>query len=113
MGELHVLDHPLIQHKLSVIRDKNTSVKEFREIISEIASLMCYESTRDITTEEVEIETPVGVAKARKVSGKKMAVVPILRAGLGMVEGILKLVPGAKVGHIGLYRDPDTLVPVE
>ncbi|NLV50715.1 MAG: uracil phosphoribosyltransferase [Clostridiales bacterium] len=113
MGELHVLDHPLIQHKLSVIRDKNTSVKEFREIISEIASLMCYESTRDITTEEVEIETPVGVAKARKVSGKKMAVVPILRAGLGMVEGILKLVPGAKVGHIGLYRDPDTLEPVE
>lgn len=113
MGSLHVMDHPLIQHKLSVLRDKNTSVKEFRELVSEIASLMCYEATRDMPTEEIEIETPVGIAKVRRLAGKKMAIVPILRAGLGMVDGILQLVPSAKVGHIGLYRNPETLEPVE
>ena len=113
MSELHVYDHPLIQHKLSILRDKNTSVKEFREIVSEIAGLMCFEATRDMPTEEVEIETPVAKAKVRRLSGKKMAIIPILRAGLGMVDGILNLVPGCKVGHIGLYRDPETLNPVE
>ncbi len=113
MGKLYIMDHPLIQHKLSIIRDKHTSVKEFREIVSEIANLMCYEATRDMPTEEVEVETPIGPARVRRIAGKKMAVVPILRAGLGMVDGILKLVPSAKVGHIGLYRDPDTLEPVE
>ena len=112
-GSVHVMDHPLIQHKLSVLRDKNTSVKEFRELVSEIASLMCYEATRDIPTEEIEIETPVGMAKVKRLAGKKMAIVPILRAGLGMVDGILQLVPSAKVGHIGLYRNPETLEPVE
>ena len=113
MGELHVMNHPLIQHKLSILRDKNTSVKEFREIISEIASLMCYEATRDLPLEEVQIETPVATATVKRLAGKKLAIVPILRAGLGMVDGILKLVPNAKVGHIGLYRDPATLNPVE
>ncbi len=113
MGELHVLDHPLLQHKLSVIRDKDTSVKEFREIISEIATLMCYEATRDLPVEEVKVETPVATAKAYKIAGKKMAIVPILRAGLGMVDGVLQLVPSVKVGHIGLYRDPETLEPVK
>lgn len=113
MGELHVLNHPLLQHKLSIIRDKNTSVKEFREIVSEIATLMCYEATRDLPVEEVEVETPIAVAKVNKIAGKKMAVVPILRAGLGMVDGIINLVPSAKVGHIGLYRDPETLEPVK
>ncbi|MBR5114654.1 MAG: uracil phosphoribosyltransferase [Oscillospiraceae bacterium] len=107
------MDHPLIQHKLSVLRDKNTSVKEFRELVSEIASLMCFEATRDMPTEEIEIETPVGMAKVKRLAGKKMAIVPILRAGLGMVDGILQLVPSAKVGHIGLYRNPETLEPVE
>ena len=113
MSELHVYDHPLIQHKLSIIRDKNTSVKEFREIVSEIAGLMCYEATRDLPLEEVEIETPVAPAKAKRLAGKKLAVVPILRAGLGMVDGIVAMIPSAKVGHIGLYRDPETLEPVE
>ena len=113
MSELHVYDHPLIQHKLSIIRDKNTSVKEFREIVSEIAGLMCYEATRDLPLEEVEIETPVAPAKAKRLAGKKLAVVPILRAGLGMVDGIVAMIPSAKVGHIGLYRDPKTLEPVE
>lgn len=113
MGELHVLDHPLLQHKLSVIRDKNTSVKEFREIISEIAMLMCYEATRDLPLEEVEIETPVSKAIVKRIAGKKIAVVPILRAGLGMVDGINYLIPNAKVGHVGLYRDPATLEPVK
>ncbi|MCR4770817.1 MAG: uracil phosphoribosyltransferase [Oscillospiraceae bacterium] len=113
MGKLNVLDHPLIQHKLSILRDKNTSVKEFRELVGEIAALMCFEATRDLPTEEVEVETPVARAKVRRLAGKKMAVVPILRAGLGMVDGILQLIPGAKVGHIGLYRDPETLEPVE
>ncbi len=113
MSELHVYDHPLIQHKLSIIRDKNTSVKEFREIVSEIAGLMCYEATRDLPLEEVEIETPVAPAKVKRLAGKKLAVVPILRAGLGMVDGIVAMIPSAKVGHIGLYRDPATLEPVE
>ena len=113
MSQVHVYDHPLIQHKLSIIRDKNTSVKEFRELVSEIASLMCYEATRDLQTEVIDVETPIGPAKARHLSGKKLAVVPILRAGLGMVDGILKLVPSAKVGHIGLFRDPKTLEPVK
>ncbi|MBE6948660.1 MAG: uracil phosphoribosyltransferase [Ruminococcaceae bacterium] len=112
MGELHVLDHPLLQHKLTVIRDKNTSVKEFREIVSEIAMLMCYEATRDLPVEDVEIETPVSKATVKRIAGKKLAVVPILRAGLGMVDGVNRLVPNAKVGHIGLYRDHDTLEPV-
>ncbi|MGE4484007.1 MAG: uracil phosphoribosyltransferase [Oscillospiraceae bacterium] len=113
MGELHVLDHPLIQHKLSILRDKNTGVKEFREIVGEIAALMCYEATRNLPTEEIEIETPIASAKVRVLSGKKMAIVPILRAGLGMVDTIIDLVPSAKVGHIGLFRDPDTHLPVK
>ena len=113
MAELHVLDHPLLQHKLSIIRDKETSVKEFREIVSEIATLMCYEATRDLPVEVVDVETPVGTAKVKRIAGKKRAAVPILRAGLGMVDGILSLVPSVKVGHIGLYRDPETLEPVE
>lgn len=113
MSELHVYDHPLIQHKLSILRDKNTSVKEFREIVSELAGLMCYEATRDLPLEEVEIETPVAKARAKRIAGKKMAVVPILRAGLGMVDGIVAMIPSCKVGHIGLYRDPETLEPVE
>lgn len=113
MAGLHILDHPLIQHKLSILRDKNTSVKEFREIVSEVSALMCYEATRDLPLEEIEVETPVGTARANHLAGKKLAIVPILRAGLGMVEGIIDLIPSAKVGHIGLYRDPDTLEPVE
>jgi uracil phosphoribosyltransferase len=113
MAELHVLEHPLLQHKLSVIRDKRTSVKEFREIVSEIAMLMCYEATRDLPLEEIEIETPVAKAKVRTIAGKKLAIVPILRAGLGMVDAMIQLIPTAKVGHIGLYRDPETLQPVE
>ena len=113
MGQLHVMNHPLILHKLSVIRDNNTSVKEFREIISEIASLMCYEATRDLPVEDVEIETPVAKAVVKKLAGKKLAIVPILRAGLGMVDGVVELIPNAKIGHIGLYRDPETLMPVE
>jgi uracil phosphoribosyltransferase len=107
------MDHPLILHKVSLIRDKNTGVKEFREMVEEIAMLMCYEATRDLPLKEVEIETPVAVAKTKIISGKKLAVVPILRAGLGMVDGMLKLIPAAKVGHIGVYRDPISLNPVE
>lgn len=113
MSNVHVFDHPLIQHKLSILRDKNTSVKEFRELISEIAMLMCFEATRDLPLKEVDVETPVAVAKCRTIAGKKLAVVPILRAGLGMVDGVTTLVPAARVGHIGLYRDPKTLEPVE
>ncbi len=113
MSEVHIFDHPLIQHKLSILRDENTGVKEFRELISEIAMLMCYEATRDLPTEEVTIKTPVAEAKVRRLSGKKLAIVPILRAGLGMVDGMLAMLPSAKVGHIGLYRDPETLEPVE
>ena len=113
MSKVTVFDHPLIQHKLSIMREKDTSVKEFRELVSEIATLMCYEATRDLPLEEVEIETPVARATVRRIAGKKLAVVPILRAGLGMVDGMLTLVPNAKVGHIGLYRDPETLLPVK
>ena len=113
MSKVHVFDHPLILHKLSIIRDENTSVKEFREMISEIAMLMCYEATRDLPTEEVEIQTPVAKAKVRRLAGKKLAVVPILRAGLGMVDALVDLIPSAKIGHIGLYRDPETHEPVE
>ncbi len=113
MSKVTVFDHPLIQHKLSVMRDKDTSSKEFRELVSEVAQLMCYEATRDLPLEEVEIETPVSKAKVKRIAGKKLAVVPILRAGLGMVDGVLTMIPNAKVGHIGLYRDPDTLEPVK
>lgn len=113
MSKVTVFDHPLIQHKLSVMREKDTSSKEFRELVSEIAQLMCYEVTRDLPLEEVEIETPVSKTKVKRIAGKKLAVVPILRAGLGMVDGMLKMIPNAKVGHIGLYRDPSTLEPVK
>ena len=113
MSELHVFDHPLIQHKLSILRDKNTSVKEFRELVGEIAMLMCYEATRDLPLEEVEIETPVAKATVKRLAGKKLAIVPILRAGLGMVDGMVAMIPSCKVGHIGLYRDPETHKPVE
>ena len=113
MATVHVLDHPLIQHKLSILRDQNTPVKEFREVIGEIAALMCYEATRNLPTEEVEVQTPVAVAKCRRLAGKKMAIVPILRAGLGMVDTMVALIPSAKIGHIGLYRDPETHLPVE
>ncbi|MDK2879538.1 MAG: uracil phosphoribosyltransferase [Thermoanaerobacteraceae bacterium] len=108
-----VFDHPLIQHKLALIRDENTGAKEFRELVEEVAMLMAYEVTRNLPLEEVQIKTPIGPAKARMISGKKLGIIPILRAGLGMVNGMLKLIPAAKVGHIGLYRDPDTLTPVE
>ena len=113
MSKVVVFDHPLIQHKLSIMRDKNTGTKEFRELLSEIAMLMVYEVTRDLETEEVEVETPICKCKSRVLSGKKLGIVPILRAGLGMVDGVLALVPTAKVGHIGLYRDPETHQPVE
>lgn len=113
MEKVHILDHPLLQHKLSILRDEKTGSKEFREVVSEIATLMCYEATRDLPVEEVEIQTPVATSKFKTLAGKKLAIVPILRAGLGMVDGILSLLPAAKVGHIGLYRDPDTLEPVE
>lgn len=113
MKNVFVFDHPLIQHKISLLRDKNTDTKEFRELVSEISMLMGYEVTRSMPLKEVEIETPVGIAKTKVISGKKLGIVPILRAGLGMVDGMLKLLPMAKVGHIGLYRDPETLQPVE
>ena len=113
MSKVHVFDHPLISHKLAILRNKDTSVKEFRELIGEIAGLMCYEATRDLPTKEVEVQTPVAVAKCRMLSGKKMAIVPILRAGLGIVDQMVNLIPSAKVGHIGLYRDPETHLPVE
>lgn len=108
-----VFDHPLIQHKLSLMRDRNTGSKEFRELITEVTMLMCYEATRDLPLTEVEIETPVAVAKTHVLAGRKLAFVPILRAGMGMLDGVLKLIPAAKVGHIGLYRDPETHLPVE
>lgn len=113
MGKVQVLEHPLLQHKLSILRDKNTGVKEFREIVGEIAALMCYEATRNLPTEEVEIETPVATAKVKVLAGKKLAIVPILRAGLGMVDTMISLIPSAKVGHIGLFRDPVTHEPVQ
>ena len=113
MANVHVLDHPLIQHKLAILRDKTTGTKEFRALISEIAGLMCYEATRNLPTEEVEVETPMMTAKCRVLAGKKLAIVPILRAGLGMVDSMVDLIPSAKIGHIGLYRDPETHEPVE
>ena len=113
MATLKVINHPLIQHKLAILRNKRTSVKEFRELISEISGLMCYEATRNLPTREVEVETPVATAKCRVLAGKKLAIVPILRAGLGMVDAMVDLIPSAKIGHIGLYRDPDTHKPVE
>ena len=111
--KVFIMDHPLIQHKLTLIRDKETGSKEFRELIGEIAMLMCYEATRDLPLKEVEVETPVRMAKTKVISGRKLAFVPILRAGIGMVDGVTAMVPAAKVGHIGLYRDPETLTPVE
>ncbi len=113
MGKVHLLDHPLIQHKLSILRDKTTGVKEFREIVNEISVLECYEATRDLPLKEVEIETPVATGKFNILADNKIAIIPILRAGLGMVDGILELFPSAEVGHIGLYRDSKTHLPVE
>ena len=113
MGKVYIFDHPLIQHKLSLMRDVHTGAEEFRELLEEISMLMVYEVTRDLPTKEVEIETPLCKTKARHLSGKKVGIVPILRAGLGMVDGVAKLIPAARIGHIGLYRDPQTLQPVE
>jgi uracil phosphoribosyltransferase len=113
VAKVYVFDHPLIQHKLTYIRDKNTGTKDFRELVDEVATLMAFEITRDMPLEDIEIETPVCMAKSKVLSGKKIGLVPILRAGIGMVDGILKLIPAAKVGHIGLYRDPETLKPIE
>lgn len=113
MSKVHIFDHPLIQHKLSIMRNKDTGCKEFRELLDEISMLMVYEVTRDLPTEEVTIETPIMAAKFNMLAGKPIGIIPILRAGLGMVDGILQLIPNAKVGHIGLYRDPETLEPVE
>ncbi len=113
MSNVMVFTHPLIQHKLSILRDENTSAKEFRELVSEIAQLMCYEATRDLPLEEIKVQTPVAEAVCHRIAGKKLAVVPILRAGLGMVDGMVSMMPNVKVGHIGLFRDPDTLEPVK
>ena len=113
MSVVEIVDHPLIQHKISLLRDRNTGTKEFRDLVSEIAMLLCYEATRDLPTEEVEVETPVALARTKVLAGRKLALVPILRAGLGMVDGMLNLIPAAKVGHIGLYRNPETLQPIE
>ena len=113
MANVHIMDHPLIHHKLAVMRDKDTPVKEFRELVNEISGLMCYEATRNLPTMDVEIQTPVAVAKCKMLAGKKLAIVPILRAGLGMVDALVDLIPSAKIGHIGLYRDPETHEPVE
>lgn len=113
MKRVYEFNHPLIQHKLTLIRDKNTGSKEFRELVKEVSMLMAYEVTRSLPLEEIEIETPICVAKSKVLAGKKIGIVPILRAGLGMVDGFLSLLPAAKVGHIGLYRDPETLEPVE
>lgn len=113
MANVTIFDHPLIQHKLSILRDVRTSSKDFRELVSEISTLMCYEAMRDLPLEEVEIETPICKTKVKHISGKKLAIVPILRAGLGMVDGVSALVPSARIGHIGLYRDEETLQPVE
>ncbi len=113
MANVHVMDHPLIHHKLAVLRNKETSVKEFRELVNEISGLMCYEATRNLPTMDVEVETPVATAHCKMLAGKKLAIVPILRAGLGMVDALVDLIPSAKIGHIGLYRDPVTHEPVE
>ncbi len=113
MGKVVIMDHPLIQHKIGLIRRIDTGTKDFRQTISEIAMLICYEATRDLKLDEVEIETPICKTTVKELKGKKMAIIPILRAGLGMVDGMLSLIPAAKIGHIGLYRDPATLEPVE
>ncbi|GHU93571.1 uracil phosphoribosyltransferase [Clostridia bacterium] len=113
MSRLLVLDHPLVKHKLSRLREKATGSKEFRELVCELSMLLCYEATRELPVEKKDIETPMAKAEAQVLLGKKMAIIPILRAGLGMVDGMLQMIPSAKVGHIGLYRDPDTLMPVE
>jgi len=113
MATVTVLEHPLIQHKLAILRNKDTGVKEFRELVSEIAGLMCYEATRNLPLVEVDVETPVAMAKCHMLAGKKLAIVPILRAGLGMVDSMVDMIPSAKIGHIGLYRDPETHMPVE
>ena len=113
MAQVHVLNHPLIQHKLAILRSKDTSVKEFRELVGEIAGLMCYEATRNLPLMEVEVETPITTAKCKMLAGKKLAIVPVLRAGLGMVDNMVALIPSAKIGHIGLYRDPSSHKPVE
>ena len=113
MANVHVIDHPLIHHKLAVMRSGDTTVKEFRELVNEIAGLMCYEATRDLPLMDVEVETPITTAKCKMLAGKKLAIVPILRAGLGMVDALVDLIPSAKIGHIGLYRDPVTHEPVE
>ena len=113
MGKFLVMDHPLVQHKVSLLRSKSTGTKEFKELVSEVSTLLCYEATRDLPTEEIEVETPVAIASTRVLSGRKLALVPILRAGLGMVDGMLSMIPAAKVGHIGLYRNEGTLEPVE
>ena len=113
MANVHIMDHPLIHHKLAVLRNKETPVKEFRELVNEISGLMCYEATRNLPTMDVEVQTPVAVAKCKMLAGKKLAIVPILRAGLGMVDALVDLIPSAKIGHIGLYRDPETHMPVE
>ena len=113
MANVHIMDHPLIHHKLAVMRSSDTTVKEFRELVNEISGLMCYEATRNLPTMEVEVQTPVAVAKCKMLAGKKLAIVPILRAGLGMVDALVDLIPSAKIGHIGLYRDPETHEPVE
>ena len=113
MGQVHVIDHPLVQHKLTLMRQIETGAKDFRELLSEIATLMCYEVTRDLPMEEIEIETPICKCKSKVISGKKLGIVPILRAGLGMVDGFVSLIPTCRVGHIGLYRDPETHLPVE
>jgi uracil phosphoribosyltransferase len=113
VGKVYVFDHPLIQHKLGIMRDKNTGTKEFRELLEEISMLMVFEVSRDLPTEKAVVETPIGKCDVNMLSGKKTAIVPILRAGLGMMDGVIRLIPTAKVGHIGLYRDPKTLLPVE
>lgn len=113
MGELHVIDHPLVQHKLTIIRDKKVGTQQFRQVVNEIATLMAYEVTRNMATEDVVVETPIAKTTQKSLTGKKVAIVPILRAGLGMVDGFLELIPAAKVGHIGMYRDHETLKPVE
>ncbi len=110
---VHVMDHPLIQHKLAILRDANTSSKDFRALVSEIAMLMCFEATRDLPLKDKEVQTPIATAQCKVIDGKKLAFVPILRAGLGMIDGVVALVPNARIGHIGLYRDPETLMPVE
>ena len=108
-----IVEHPLLQHKISLLRNKQTGTKEFRDLVGEIATLLCYEATRDLPLEEVDVETPVATAHCKRLAGKKLAIVPILRAGLGMVDGMVAMIPSAKVGHIGLYRDPETLEPVK